>query len=131
MDHTVDVLLEIFTWIGVGGFIVLAAAAVAVWAADGTWLCAEAIIDRDGETPVARWFDADGDANSASLSPEDVRALGDAETMTLWYRHGWRGRIRMARRPPALRALAWSAAGMLALGILSLVTGWVLYFLRG
>jgi len=26
--------------------------------------------------------------------------------------------------------MVWSAAGMLALGVLSLVTGWVLYFLR-
>jgi hypothetical protein len=39
--------------------------------------------------------------------------------------------MRLQRRPAGLRAVALSAAGLFALGILCLVTGWVLYFLRG
>ncbi|QRY40413.1 hypothetical protein JVX92_13125 [Microbacterium hominis] len=131
MDHAIDALIEIFTWVGLGAFVVLAAAAVVVWAADGTWLPAEAIIDRDGEHPLARWFDADGDANSAPLSAAEAAAIGDADAASIWYRHGWQGRMRLQRRPAGLRALTWSAAGMLALGMISLVTGWVLYFVRG
>jgi hypothetical protein len=51
MDHAIDALIEIFTWVGFGGFLVLAIAVVIAWAADGTWLPAEAIIDRDGGDP--------------------------------------------------------------------------------
>ncbi|MBF4562932.1 hypothetical protein ITJ43_12385 [Microbacterium sp. VKM Ac-2870] len=131
MDHAIDAVVEVFTWIGLGAFVVLAVVALGVWAAEGTWLPASAIVDRDGEHPVVRWFDADGDANSAPLTPADAAALADAETAAIWYRHGWRGRMRLVRRSPGLRALVWSAAGMLALGVLSLVAGWVLYFLRG
>jgi len=131
MDHAIDAMIEIFTWVGLGAFVVLALVAVGVWAADGTWLAAHAIVDRDGDEPVVRWFDADGDANSAPLSAEDAAVLGDVEAASIWYRHGWQGRMRLTRRPPGLRVLAWSAMGMLALGILSLVTGWVLYFARG
>jgi len=131
MDQAIDALIEIFTWIGFGAFVVLALVAVGVWAADGTWLPARAIVDREGEDPVVRWFDADGDANSAPLTAEDAAALGDADEAPIWYRHGWQGRVRLTRRPPGLRVLVWSALGMLALGIVSLVTGWVLYFVRG
>jgi len=131
MDHAIDGLIEIFTWVGFGAFLVLAIAVVVAWAADGTWLPAEAIIDRDGGDPIVRWFDADGDANSAPLSASDAAVIGDADAASIWYRHGWQGRMRLQRRPAGLRALTWSAAGMLALGVVSLVAGWVLYFARG
>ncbi len=131
MDHAIDALIEIFTWVGFGAFLLLAIAVVIAWAADGTWLPAEAIIDRDGGDPVVRWFDADGDANSAPLSPADAVVIGDADAAFIWYRHGWQGRVRLQRRPAGLRTLTWSAAGMLALGVVSLVAGWVLYFVRG
>ncbi len=130
MSHAIDAVIEIFTWVGFGAFALLAIIAVAVWAADGTWLPAEAIVDRDGDEPVVRWYDADGDANSAALSPTDAAAIGNADAAPIWYRHGWRGRARLERRAQGLRVLVWSAGGMLALGVLSLVTGWVLYFLR-
>lgn len=130
MDHAIDAVIEVFTWVGFGGFLLLAILAVVAWAADGTWLPAEAIVDRDGDDPVLRWYDADGDANSALLSDADAATVGEADAASIWYRHGWRGRIRFERRPPGLRPMVWSAAGMLALGVLSLVTGWVLYFLR-
>ncbi|EPD85061.1 hypothetical protein HMPREF1529_01674 [Microbacterium sp. oral taxon 186 str. F0373] len=131
MDHAIDALIEIFTWVGFGAFLLLAIAVVIAWAADGTWLPADAIIDRDGEQPVARWFDADGDANSAPLSAADAAVIGDADAASIWYRHGWQGRMRLQRRPAGLRTLTWSAVGMLALGVVSLVAGWVLYFARG
>ena len=119
MDHAIDALIEIFTWVGFGAFLLLAIAVLIAWAADGTWLPAEAIIDRDGGDPVVRWFDA------------DAVVIGDADAAFIWYRHGWQGRVRLQRRPAGLRTLTWSAAGMLALGVVSLVAGWVLYFVRG
>lgn len=131
-----DILLEIFTWVGFGGAVALAVAAVAMWAADGTWLSAEAIVDREGDDPpgesmtVVRWYDADGDANRAVASPDEAAELAGRDTASIWYRHGWTGRMRLTRRPPGLRRVIWSGAGMLALGVLSLATSIVLYFLR-
>jgi hypothetical protein len=128
MHHAVDVVLEVFTWVGLGGALALGVLWVALWAADGTWLRADAIVDREGDEPVARWFDADGDANSATLSGADAEAVGDADTVPIWYRLGWRGRMRLHRRPHGLRATGWAAVGLLALGILCLVASWVLLF---
>ena len=73
----------------------------------------------------------DGDANSAVAGPADAAALAGRDSADIWYRLGWSGRMRLQRRPAGLRAVALSAAGLFALGILCLVTGWVLYFLRG
>ena len=130
-----DVLLEVFTWVGFGGAVVLAVVAAILWAMDGTWLPAQAIVDTEsltsGEATVVRWFDADGDANSAVAGPADAAALAGRDSADIWYRLGWSGRMRLQRRPAGLRAVALSAAGLFALGILCLVTGWVLYFLRG
>lgn len=128
----VDALLEVFTWVGLGGALVLGVVAVIAWAADGSWLAADAVVDRDddGRTYV-RWFDADGDANSAVAGPVDAAVLDGRDTASIWYRHGWTGRMRLQRRSAGLRMLALSAGGMLALGVLCLVVGWVLYFARG
>lgn len=131
MSTTVDLLLEIFTWVGFGGAFALAALTVLLWAVDGTWLSAQAIVDREDDATIVRWYDVDGDANSAVATPSDAAALADRDTADIWYRHGWRGRMRLTRRPPMLRVVTIAASGMLALGILCLVGGWALYFARG
>jgi len=124
----IDILLEVFTWIGFGGFLVLAIVALAVWAADGTWLRADAIIDRDGEAPVARWIDVDGDVNSAPLTDAEAHALAGRDAAAIWYRHGWRDRMRLTPRRAGLARLLLAAGGMLALGVVCLVAGMVVYF---
>ncbi|WP_292830978.1 hypothetical protein [Microbacterium sp.] len=131
MDHTVDVLFEIFSWVGLGGFLVLGAAAVILWALDGTWMPAEAIVDRDSGEPILRWFDGDGDANSAVPASADLVALSSRTTVTIWYRHGWRDRMRLTPRRPALRAVMIGAAAMLALATVAFVAGWVLLAAAG
>ncbi|MFT3797039.1 hypothetical protein [Microbacterium sp.] len=131
MDHAADAVLEILTWVGLGGAVLLGVVAVAMWAADGTWLPADAIIDREGDAPTARWFDADGDANSAVLNAAQAETLAGKDTASLWYRHGWRGRIRLARRAPGLRAATSMAAGLLLLAVVAQAISWVLYFARG
>lgn len=127
----VDILLETFTWIGLGGAFVLAVVVVIAWASDGTWLAADALVDHDGADPVVRWIDADGDVNSAVAVGEDAEALAGRDRAEIWYRLGWQGRMRLTRRPHGFRPLLLSAGGMLALGILAMVTSWVLYFVRG
>lgn len=128
MPTVVDLLLEIFTWVGFGGAFALIVCAVVVWAVDGTWLTADAIVDREDGRTVVRWVDVDGDVNSATASAADAAELAGRDAAPIWYRHGWQGRMRLRRRPPGLRVLLLSAAGLGALGVLCLVTGWVLYF---
>ncbi len=126
MDRTVDILFEIFTWIGLGGFLAVGVLALIIWAADGTWMPAEAIVDRDSGDVVLRWFDADGDANSAVPAAADLAEIGSRSRVPIWYRHGWRDRMRLVARPPALRAALIGAAALLALAVLSFVAGWVI-----
>jgi hypothetical protein len=126
MDHAIDALIEIFTWVGFGAFLLLAIAVVVAWAADGTWLPAEAIIDRDG-----------GDPSSAGSTQTATPTVRRCPGRRRGHRRRGRGvhlvpprlagRMRLQRRPAGLRALTWSAAGMLALGVVSLVAGWVLF----
>ena len=127
----VNALLEVFTWAGLGGALVLGIAAVIAWAADGSWLPADAVVDREGGRTFVRWFDTDGDANSAVAGAADAASLEGCDTARIWYRHGWTGRMRLQRRPAGLRMLVLFTGGMLALGVLCLVVGWVLYFARG
>ncbi|WP_282838044.1 hypothetical protein [Microbacterium flavum] len=123
-----DILLEIFSWVGFSGFALLLAVAVVIWAADGTWLPAEALVDHDEGATVVRWFDADGDANSATVHAADAAHLAGLDTTPIWYRHGWQGRMRLTRRPPGLRPVLLTAGGLLALGAVSVIASVVLYF---
>ena len=131
MDTALDAVLEAFTWIGLGGALALAVVAVGLWAADGSWLAAEAIVDRDGAEPCVRWFDADGDANVAVLSARDDATLAGKDAATIWYRLGWHGRMRLTRRNPGLVRLWWATAGLLSLGVVSAVSAIVLLVVRG
>lgn len=131
MTTALDIVLEIFAWVGFLGAAAMLVVWIALWAADGTWLPADAIVDREGDDTVVRWIDADGDANRAVASPHDAEALAGLDAAAIWYRLGWQGRMRLTRRAPGLRTILVTAGGMLALGILSLVASWVLYFTRG
>ncbi len=129
MAQALDAILEIFSWVGFGAAVVFALAAVAVWAADGSWLPADAYLDDDGST--VRWIDGDRDVNSASL-PESYRGHFDGRGEgRIWYRHGWHDRMRLTRRPPVLKLLWGLAVGGLVLGILATVGSVIALFVRG
>lgn len=131
MDTTLDIVLEVFSWLGLGAGLLLVVIAVILWAADGTWLPADAIVDHELDGTVVRWFDADGEANAAHATPAEAQQLAGADRAPIWYRLGWRGRMRLTRRAPGFRAVAWAAASMLALGVLALAASGILLFARG
>jgi len=131
MGTTLDIILEIFSWVGFGAAFLLLIAVVCVWVIDGTWLAADAVVDRDDDgAPVVRWIDADGEVNSARPVGDEAAVLDGQDAAAIWYRFGWNDRMRLTRRPPALRALLWGAAGALALGAVSAVGSVVLLFTR-
>ena len=129
--NALDAVIEVFTWLGFGGAIVLGVVAVIVWVADGTWLEAEGLVDHEDGATFVRWYDADGDANGVRVGDHDAAALAGTDRLDIWYRYGWRDRMRLTHRPPALRAILIAAAGLLALGVVALAVSWVLLFARG
>lgn len=129
MTQALDAILEIFTWVGFGAAFALGIVSVIVWASDGSWLRAEAYLDEDGHT--LRWLDSEGDVNSADVADQDRHRVGADHTAQIWYRHGWRDRMRFTRRPPVLRLLVGLAIGGAALGLAATVASVVAYFVRG
>ncbi len=130
MEHVLDAVLEIFAWVGIGGAVALAILAFALWIADGTWVPVHVVIDDSPEGRVARWFD-EGGVGEAVLTPHLAHELGDKDEADLYARRGSRDRIRLVRTAPGVRFTAWIALALGALGIIALITSWVLLFARG
>lgn len=115
MDAVLDAVLEIFTWVGVLGAVLLGVAAGVLWVLDGTWLPVDAVVDRDDDAVWVRWIDADGDVNGVEVHGLDAESLGPRGTVTIWYRYGWRNRMRLTRRSPVLRAVLRSSVALVVL----------------
>ncbi|SDQ84919.1 hypothetical protein [Microbacterium sp. cf332] len=131
MTTTLDAVLEAFGWAGFGGAAAFGLALVVLWATDGTWLPAEGLVDHEPDGTWVRWFDDEGEANSARVDGHTAALLGGHDRADIWFRHGWRGRMRLTRRPPMRRLLAGLALGFLALGVVSTAASWVVLFVRG
>lgn len=131
MDHAIDAVIEIFTWVGIGAGLLLGLLALILKLADGTWLPARAVVERSGERSLVRWFDEDGGVNEALLNHEQEHAIAGRDMADVFYRRGRRDRMRLTHGSPAVRAVALLAAGLLGLGVVALVISWVLLFARG
>jgi hypothetical protein len=131
MEHAIDAVIEIFTWVGLGAGFLLGLLALILRLTDGTWLPTRAVVDRTDERTIVRWFDADGGVNAAYLDHEQERVVGDHDMTDIFYRRGRLNRMRLTHGSPAIRAVALLAAGLVALGLVALITSWVLLFVRG
>ncbi|WP_295786203.1 hypothetical protein [uncultured Microbacterium sp.] len=131
MSNALDALIEIFTWVGLGGGALLALAAVLLLLADGTWMPARAVVEDVEGGRVVRWFDDDGGVNEAPLSAHDEEKIGRADMADIFYRRGTAHRMRLTRSSPAVRFLSLLAGGVLGLGALAFVVSIVLLFARG
>ncbi|MFE1644337.1 hypothetical protein [Microbacterium sp. P01] len=146
MSNTLDAILEIFAWVGLGVGIVLAVLALILHLADGTWISVKAVVEdldeEDGPTPdiapniqehrlVVRWFDQDGGVNQAPLTHEQHALLGSRGMVDIYTRRGWTNRMRVTPGSPAVRATVLLASGLFAVGMVSLVVSWIVLFARG
>lgn len=131
MDHALDAVIEIFTWVGIGSGILLGLVALILKLADGTWLPARAIVEHGDDASLVRWFDEDGGVNAAYLSHEQARELAGKDMADIFYRRGRPNRMRLTHGSPAVRAVALLAGGLLALGLVAMILSWVLLFVRG
>ena len=131
MPQAIDALAEIFSWIGFGVGALLAGVALIMYLFDGTWLPARAVVESGPHGRLVRWFDEDGGVGEAHLTHEQDHHIGDADMADVFVRRGSRNRMRLTQGSPAVRAVARLAGGMLALGVVALVTSLVMLFVRG
>ncbi|MFN3948817.1 hypothetical protein [Microbacterium sp.] len=131
MSNALDALIEIFTWVGLGGGLLLAFAAVFLLLLDGTWMPTRAVVEHVGDGRVVRWFDDQGGVNEAPLSAHDDAKVGPADMADIFYRRGSAHRMRLTRSSPVVRFVSLLAAGVLALGVVAFVASIVLLFARG
>jgi hypothetical protein len=131
MDTMVDVIAEIFTWVGFGAGALLAGIALVAYLYDGTWVPVRAFVETTEHGRVVRWFDEDGSANEAALTNEQAHTVGDAGKYDIFARRGWRNRMRFTRHSPFVRAFALLAAGLIGLGVIALIVSAIVLFSRG
>ncbi|MGC5171500.1 hypothetical protein ACPW96_14695 [Micromonospora sp. DT81.3] len=134
MNSTSDVIgaiAEIFTWIGLGGGVLLALTALIVKLADGTWLPARGVVEPDGDGHLVRWIDQDGEIGEAPLSHAQHTSLHGADMADIFYRVGRSDRMRLHRGSPAVRSIGLLAVGFAALGLFAAALSLVLLFLEG
>ncbi|WP_243073919.1 hypothetical protein [Microbacterium sp. SS28] len=131
MDHAIDAIIEIFTWVGLGAGVLLAIVALILKLADGTWVAGRAFVEHEDGRSLVRWFDADGGVNAAQLNHEQAHALAGKEMADIFYRRGTPNRMRLTHGSPAVRAVALLAAGLGALGLIALILSGILLFARG
>lgn len=131
MHETIDALVEIFSWVGLGAGALLAATALVMRLLDGTWLPTRAVVETVADGRVVRWFDDDGGVGEALLTHEQEHAIGDKQMADIFYRRGHRNRMRLTRGSAAVRAVGLLAAGLLALGVIAMTLSVVLIFVRG
>lgn len=131
MSNALDAVIEIFTWVGLGGGTLLALLAVVLLLADGTWLPARAVVEEVDGGRVVRWFDDQGGVNEAPLSSHDDAKIGSADMADIFYRRGSAHRMRLTRPSPVVRFVSLLAAGILGLGLVAFVLSIVVLFARG
>ena len=131
MDHAIDAIIEIFTWVGLGAGLLVGLLALVLRLVDGTWVPVRAVIERGGTRILARWFDEDGGVNEARLTHEQQHALAGKDMADVYSRRGDRNRMRLTHGSPAVRAAALLAAGLFGLGVCALILSWILLFARG
>jgi hypothetical protein len=129
MDNTVDAVVEVFAWVGLGVGALVAGVALVLYLFDGTWHPKRVVIDDgDGGGRVARWFDDAGGVGQAYLTHDQAHALAGRDEADVFVK---RDQLRLTRGSPVVRATSRIALGLLALGLVALVTSWVLLFVRG
>lgn len=128
VGHTVDVLLETFTWVGFLGAVAVGVVWLILLVADGTWIPAHAVIEPGENGRVAHWFTAEGGVGRAVLSDAEEAHLAGADEAAIYYRAGTDDRMRFVARSPLVRLTGWFTVGMLAVGVLAVVLSLVTMF---
>lgn len=131
MAAAVDAVIEIFTWTGFGLGALVAGLALVLFLLDGTWVPVRAVVEDGDDGRVVRWFDEQGGVNESPLHADMLADRTAGDMVDIYARRGWQNRMRLTPGSSSVRAARRIAIGLLALGAVSLITSWVLLFVRG
>ena len=129
-NEAVGLLLELFTWIGLGLAALLFLVLTIVRAVDGTWIETGAILLPDEDGVEARWMSDEG-AHARRLDPHERADTHGADSVTVYY--SWRSpdRMRLHRLSVTERILRLLFIIMGALGVAAFLGQLVMLFLSG
>jgi hypothetical protein len=130
-SDVIGAIAEIFTWVGLGGAVLLGLTALIVKLADGTWLPARGVVEPDDGGHLVRWIDEDGQIGEARLSHAQHAGLHGADMADIFYRVGRSDRMRLHPGSPAVRAILLLAAGLAALGLVAAALSLIMLFAEG
>ena len=130
-EDTVEILLETFTWLGLGIGLLSLFALIVVRAIDGPWVATSAVIIPGTDPVEARWMTLDGSLHSRVLDPHESHDIGIDDDVSVFYCHRAPYRMRFGRRGHAERILALLATVFLAIGVVCFVGALVFAFAMG
>ena len=130
-EDTVEILLETFTWLGLGIGLLSLFALIVVRAIDGPWVATSAVIIPGTDPVEARWMTLDGSLHSRVLDPHEGHDVGIDDDVAVYYCHRAPYRMRFGRRGHAERILALLATVFLAIGVVCFVGALVFAFAMG
>lgn len=125
------ILLETFTWIGLGigavSFVIL----VMVRAVDGPWIPTSAVLVPGTDPLEARWMTLEGTLHSRILDPHEGEELGMDDAATVYYCRRDPYRMRFSRKGHSERILGILALLFGVLGVACFVGALVFAFAQG
>jgi hypothetical protein len=130
-EDTVEILLETFTWLGLGigllSFVVL----IVMRAIDGPWVATSAVIIPGTDPVEARWMTLDGALHSRVLDEHEGEDVGIDDDVAVYYCHRAPHRMRFGRRGHAERILTLLAVVFGTIGVACFVGALVFAFAMG
>jgi len=130
-EDTVEILLETFTWLGLGIGLISVVLLVVVRAIDGPWVATSAVIIPGTDPVEARWMTLDGALHSRILDEHEGHDVGIDDDVEVFYCHRAPYRMRFGRRGHAERILTLLAVVFGAIGVVCFVGALVFAFAMG
>ena len=130
-EEAVAILLETFTWIGLGIGLLCFLLLIVMRAVDGPWVATSAVIIPGTDPVEARWMTLDGSLHSRVLDEHEGRDVGIDDDVALYYCHRAPYRMRFGRKGHAERILTLLTVLFGAIGVACFVGSLAYAFLLG
>lgn len=130
-EEAVGILLETFTWLGIGIGVAAFAILFIMRAVDGPWVQTSAVIIPDTDPTEARWMTLEGDLHSRILDPHEGEGVGIDDAVTVYYCHRAPDRMRFGRKGHGERVLTLLAVLFTVIGVGCFVGALVFAFAMG
>jgi hypothetical protein len=125
------VLLELFTWIGILGGVLLIPLGFAARVAGRRWVGTTGVIASGPMGPLVRWFDTAGEVHQVDATTPESVGLEPGSDIHVFFSPRRPDRMRTDSPAHDGRALLLLGGILLTIGILSWIAGLLLLFVEG